>query len=176
MRILTEPHNTSSFKKGLFLRVIFTAFFVIGLGTASGLITGSSVNDWYQEINKPSFTPPNWLFGPAWLVLYLLISISVARIWHVKVRSKYPIVKKYAKVGVIFFIVHFVFNLIWTPVFFGLNMPILALVIIYVMIIQVVFLMKYFWRIDRLATFLLIPYLLWISFASILNLGIIVLN
>jgi len=146
------------------------------LGFLSGFVTQSGGSSWFQSLNKPPFQPPNWLFGPAWTFLYLLIGVSFGRIWQVASKSRYPIIRKYALRGLAFFGVQLIFNLLWTPVFFGLENPEGALVIILVLLVLIVFLIKHFWRLDRIATFLIVPYLLWVTFASILNLSIVILN
>ena len=176
MAILSEPHSTSSFRKGLFLKIIVACLAIVVLGGASGFITQSGAGTWYQSLNKPPFQPPTWLFGPAWTILYLLMGISFARIWQVASKSRYPIIRKYALRGLAFFGFQFVFNLVWTPVFFGLENPEVALVIIFILLGLIAFLIKHFWRLDRVATFLLVPYFLWVTFATALNLSIVVLN
>ncbi len=131
---------------------------------------------WYKTLEKPFFQPPSWLFGPAWTTLYILMGISFARIWQVASKSRYPIIRKYALRGLAFFGFQFVFNLAWTPAFFGLENPTLALVIIFLLLGLIAFLIKHFLRLDRIAAFLLIPYFLWVTFATVLNLSIVVLN
>ena len=176
MRILSEPHSTSSFREGLLIKVVISSIIIIGLGTLSGLLSAGGEGQWYASLNKPAFTPPNWLFGPAWLVLYILMGISFARIWQVKTKSRYPIIRKYAYNGILIFSVHFLLNLIWTPLFFGLQQPLLALINIIILLGMILFLIRYFKRIDRIAAFVLIPYVLWVSFATLLNLSIVILN
>lgn len=176
MAILSEPHSTSSFRKGLILKMIVSAAVIMLLGGLSGFLFQSGESDWYKALNKPVFQPPNWLFGPAWTSLYILMGISFARIWQVSSKSRYPIIRKYALRGLAFFGFHFVFNLIWTPAFFGWQNPSAALVIIFILLVLISFLMKHFWRLDRLATFLLVPYFLWVCFATLINLSIVLLN
>lgn len=176
MAILSEPHSTSSFKKGLILKIIVSSLAIIVLGGLSGLVVQSGDSSWYQSLNKPAFQPPSWLFRPAWMILYILMGISFGRIWQVASKSRYPIIKKYAFRGLAFFGFQFIFNLVWTPIFFGLENPEVALVIIVILLVLIAFLIKHFWRLDRLAAFLLIPYLLWVTFATVLNASIVVLN
>lgn len=176
MPIHTGPHNTNSFKKGLILKSVISIVVISALGAASGYVTSTGLSDWYQTIKKPPFTPPNFVFGPAWTIIYILMGLSFARIWQLYTVSRYPIIKKLSKRGLILFVVHFIFNLGWTPVFFGLESPGWAVFIIFVLLIMIAILIRHFFRLDRAAAFLLIPYLLWVSFASILNLSIYVLN
>lgn len=175
MRILTEPHNTSSFKEGLWVRIVISCLVIIGLGTLSGLLF-TSEGEWYSNLQKPVFTPPNWIFGPAWILLYILMSASFALIWQVKVKTRYPIIRRYAKRGLIIFGVHFFLNLLWTPLFFGLELPLLALINIILLFGLILFLIRYYFRIDRVAAFLLVPYALWVLFATVLNFAIVVMN
>jgi tryptophan-rich sensory protein len=176
MQIHSGPHNTSSFKNGLWWKILISIFVLLGLGTLSGLSSMSGFQGWYDSLNKPFFTPPNWLFGPAWSVLYILMGGSLGIIWQVVAIGRYPIIIKFAKRGIVIFLIHFLFNLAWTPIFFGMQMPGLALVIIFILLALIIILIRHFYRLDRLAAFLLIPYLLWVSFATALNIAIVVLN
>jgi tryptophan-rich sensory protein len=121
-------------------------------------------------LEKPSFNPPNWIFGPAWTILYLLMGISIYLVWQ-RVKEN----KNNKKVMFIFWI-HLFLNTIWSIIFFGFQNVGLAFINIVVIWFFIVLLMILFWKIDRRATYLLIPYLLWVSFASILNLSILLLN
>ena len=83
MAILSEPHSTSSFKKGLILKIIVSVIVIMVLGGLSGYLSQSGTGTWYKTLEKPPFQPPSWLFGPAWTTLYILMGISFARIWQV---------------------------------------------------------------------------------------------
>ncbi|RFC53459.1 TspO/MBR family protein [Brumimicrobium aurantiacum] len=176
MQIHTGPHNTSSFKNGLWWKIVICSLACLGLGTLSGLSSMSGFEDWYEQLEKPFFTPPNWLFGPAWTILYILMGGSLAIIWQMVAVVRYPIFRKFAKRGIVIFIIHFLFNLAWTPVFFKYHLINLALVIIFIILAFIIILIRHFFRLDRLSAFLLIPYLLWVTFATALNLAIVVLN
>ncbi|PKR79536.1 TspO protein [Brumimicrobium salinarum] len=176
MQIHSGPHNTSSFKSGLWWKIIICVIATVGLGSLSGILSMNGFEGWYQNLNKPFFTPPNWIFGPAWTILYILMGGSVAIIWQIIAVARYPIIVRFAKRGFIIFIIHFLFNLAWSPIFFGLQMPVLALIIIFIILAFIIILIRHFFRLDRLSAFLLIPYLLWVSFATALNLGIVILN
>ena len=176
MPILSEPHSTSSFREGLLIKIIISSIIIIAFGSLSGLLTQSSVENWYPSLQKPSFNPPNWLFGPVWLVMYFLMGISFGRIWQVLSKSRYPIVKQFARRGIIVFMIHFLINLSWTPVFFGLKSPSWALVLIITLLILIIILIRHFFRLDRVAAFVLVPYLAWVLFATILNVSIVLLN
>lgn len=125
---------------------------------------------WYATLNKPFFTPPAWLFGPAWTVLYVLIAVSAYLIW------KKGFQKRNVRAALKIFAVQLVLNLSWSPIFFGAKNVLLALLIIVVMWVFIFKTIKAFAKIDKTASYLLYPYLLWVSFAAILNFSVWVLN
>jgi tryptophan-rich sensory protein len=176
MQIHSEPHNTSYFKTGLWWKILISVIVFLGLGSLSGVSSMSEIQGWYANLNKPSFTPPNWLFGPVWSLLYILIGGSFGLIWQVAAKGRYPIITKFAKQGLVLFGIHFLLNLAWTPVFFGLNNPAWGLVIILALLTMIILLIRHFFRLDRLSAFLMIPYLIWVSYATALNIGILILN
>ena len=125
---------------------------------------------WYSSLEKPAFTPPGWLFGPVWTILYILIGVAAFLVWRKGLRSR-PV-----KVALGWFLVQFVLNALWTPVFFGWRRIGLALVIIVLLWAAIIGTIRYFSRVSRLAGLLLVPYLLWVSFATVLNAAIWWLN
>lgn len=139
-------------------------------GIVGSLFTTSAIPTWYATLQRPSFSPPNWLFGPAWITLYILMGISIYLIWQ-KVEQN-----KTARGAIRLFWIHLFFNAIWSIIFFGLQNPGLAFVNIIIIWLLIIALMIKFWKINRWATYLLIPYLLWVSFASVLNYFIWYLN
>jgi len=132
--------------------------------------TISAIPAWYTALNKPIFAPPNWLFGPVWTLLYLLMGVSFYLIW------KQGWQKKKVKTAGAFFLAQLTFNFIWSPIFFGLRAPLLGLIVITAMWALILLTMKQFYPLSKLAFYLLTPYLLWVSFAAILNAAIAVLN
>jgi len=138
------------------------------IGGVGALVTISSVGSWYQTIDKPFFTPPSWVFGPAWTTLYLLMGIALFLIWKSDHPSK--------KTALWVFGIQLVLNGIWSPAFFGLESPILGLVVILPLWILIVVCIKVFFPIHKTASYLMVPYLLWVSFATALNAGIWYLN
>ena len=142
-------------------------FLSIGICLLAGgvgyIFTTSAIPTWYATLNKPFFSPPNWVFAPVWTILYILIGISLYLIWQKKM------------VPAIFW-VQLILNAAWSIIFFGMRNPILALIDIVVLWIAIIFTLKSFYKLNKLAGNLLIPYLLWVSFAAILNLAIVVLN
>lgn len=123
---------------------------------------------WWRRITKPSWTPPDQLFGPVWLVLYFLIGVAVYRVARRNSDA--------TPGAVTWFFVQLVLNALWTPLFFGMHRPDLALVCIALLWLAIVGMIRSFARIDGPAAALLVPYLLWVSFASALNAAIWWLN
>lgn len=153
----------------LWKKMLIGAIVCVALGSASGLSTVSEINTWFQTINKPSWNPPNWIFGPMWTTLYILMGAAFGRIWHM---SDSPA----KKTAMIFFVVQFVLNLTWTPVFFGMHQISFALGIILVLLFLIMITIRQFMRLDKTAGMMLIPYVLWVTFASFLNYTIMTLN
>jgi tryptophan-rich sensory protein len=140
------------------------AAFIIGV-FAIGLAIGSVTrpDGWYAALNKPSFNPPNWIFGPVWSVLYIVIAVVGARTLE---RGD----------GMKLWMLQMALNFAWTPAFFGLHRPGLALVIVLGMLAAIVAFIATRWTTDRLSALLFVPYAAWVSFASILNGAIVALN
>jgi benzodiazapine receptor len=132
--------------------------------------TVSAIPTWYVTLNKPFFSPPSWIFGPVWTLLYFLMGIAFYLIW--KQNSK----KKPVKTANKYFLTQLGLNFIWSPIFFGLRLPLLGLVVIMAMWVLIVMTMKKFYPLSKVAFYLLIPYLLWVSFATLLNAAIVLLN
>lgn len=139
-------------------------------GILGSFATVTAISTWYANLTKPFFNPPNWIFGPVWIILYLMIGISSYLIWQ-KIESN-----KKAKQALNLFWLHLVFNASWSLVFFGLQRPGLAFVNIIILWIFILVLIIRFWKINKVASYLLMPYFLWVSFASILNFAIWYLN
>ena len=139
-------------------------------GLIGSIFTAPAIATWYAGLIKPSFSPPNWIFGPVWITLYVLMGISVYLIWQ-KIEEN-----KKLKEAMLIFWIHLFFNASWSIIFFGLQNPGLAFVNIIIIWLFIVALMIKFWQINKWSTYLLIPYFLWVSFASILNFFIWHLN
>lgn len=144
-------------------------------GVVGSLFTMSAIPTWYATLQRPSFSPPNWLFGPAWVTLYILMGISVYLVWSAYAKASAGQSKK-LKTALWLFWIHLFFNAIWSIIFFGLQNPGLAFINVIILWFLIIALMVKFWKINRWATYLLIPYLLWVSFASVLNYFIWYLN
>lgn len=142
----------------------------LSIGFLSSFATQSSITDWYVTLNKPSFNPPNWVFGPVWTVLYILMGIAAGVVWG----------KGFHHIWVKTALYHFGFQLLlnasWSIVFFGLKSPLAALIIITALLIMILLTMKWFNIVSKKAAMLLVPYLLWVAFATVLNFKIWQLN
>lgn len=153
------------------LKLLFVSIVLSQLaGIVGSVATSSSVSTWYVTLTKPEFNPPNWIFGPVWLTLYTLMGVALYLIW-VKGYQKNKI-----KHALQFFLLHLVFNTLWSLVFFGLQNLGLAFLVIVILWLMIAYLIKIFWRINKTAVYLLVPYILWVSFATLLNFSIRRLN
>ncbi len=151
------------------LKIVIAVLVCLLLGSASGILAGSATTEWYMQLQKPSFQPPSWVFGPAWTLLYTLIGLALAFIWDKKASPARSTALK-------IFAVQFFLNLIWSPIFFYWNQIALALVVIIVLWFLIIATIRAFKKIDTRAAYLLIPYLLWVTFATVLNASIVYLN
>lgn len=140
------------------------------VGILGSVFTFSAIPTWYATLNKPFFAPPNWIFGPVWTMLYLLMGISFFLIW------KQGWKQKKTRSARNYFLAQLSANFIWTPIFFGLKSPLIALVVIVILWGLIVVTIKKFLGVSKLAAYILMPYLLWVSFAALLNAAIVVLN
>ena len=127
------------------------------------------MNTWYETLQRPRLTPPDWLFGPVWTVLYVMIAVSI----FLFIR-KYKSENSYGIYALI--VLHLIFNFSWTGIFFGLKAPGLALIDILLLDISLVLMIRYFWQTDVVSSILLWPYLIWVLFATYLNASFYILN
>ena len=142
-------------------------FFAALLGS---LFTRNAIFDWYAGLNKPFFTPPDWLFGPVWTVLYLLMALSAFLVWQKGLDS--PAVK----IALALYLLQLILNALWTPLFFGLKMPLVAFIEILLLWTAIVLTIIASARVSILAGLLLLPYIVWTSFAALLNCSLWLLN
>lgn len=140
------------------------------IGFLSGISTADSISGWYTTLEKPFFNPPNWIFGPVWTALYTLMGIAVGLIWNSQASQDQK------KKGLILFGCQLATNGLWSILFFGIQSPLLAFIDIIVLLLLIILTIKAFKPISKTASWLLYPYLAWVSFATLLNLSIIVLN
>ena len=141
----------------------------LGLGTLAGLFTAEAIPGWYETLNRPSFNPPNWLFGPVWSTLYLLMGISLFLIWKQSA-------SKERNLAIIVFLLQQALNFGWSFIFFYFNMIGFALIEIILLWISIVIMLVLFYKIKPAAAYINIPYLLWVTFAALLNASYYFLN
>jgi len=139
-------------------------------GIIGSLFTTPSISTWYDAIQKPTFTPPNWVFGPVWITLFTLMGISLYLIWEKGLRNKN------VKSSLFVFFLQLVLNSLWSILFFGLQSPFYAFVEIIILWAAIAVTIIKFYKISRNAGLILIPYIMWVSVALILNYYVWVLN
>ncbi len=137
----------------------------LGIGSLGAAITASSVGSWYADLAKPSFNPPNAVFGPVWTVLYVMMAVAAWRVWRAADRDA-------TRGPLTLFALQLALNLGWSLVFFGLQKIAAALATIVVLDVAVLVTLLAFRTVDRLAGLLMMPYLAWILFATVLNIAI----
>ena len=144
----------------IIILITFSASFI------GGYVTTSFKEPWYSEIILPSFNPPSWVFAPVWTALYIMMSLAIWRIW-IKLSDK--------KILAIYFY-HLFFNATWSVIFFGFHLIELALFNLIIILFYIIKLMRIYFKKERFSFYLMVPYLLWSSYAFILNLTIAILN
>lgn len=149
-----------------YLKLFLCIFVCLVAGFIGSIFTTSSIPTWYASLNKPFFSPPNWLFGPVWTLLYVLMGVSLYMILQ----------KKKSKPALVIFGVQLMLNIIWPIIFFGLKNPLLAFVEIVALWTAILLTILKFRKISRTAAYILIPYICWVTFAAILNISIFILN
>jgi len=154
----------------LWLKIVICVILIELIGAVGGYFTFSSIKTWYAALEKPPGTPPNWVFGPVWTTLYAMIGISLALILHRASRGQPK------ATALAWFVMQMILNVAWTPVFFGAHQIIAALIVIVGLWIAIAVTIFYFQKLDRTAALLLIPYLLWVSYATYLNAGYALVN
>ena len=152
-------------------RILLCVAICLAVGYLSSITTQSSIKTWYPTIEKPIFNPPNWVFAPVWTMLFILMGIAAGLVWN-KLESNKELVKK----GLLFFTIQLLLNALWSYLFFGLNNVLLALIEIILLWLMIFETYNQFKKIDKIAAYLLLPYLAWVSFATILNASIWWLN
>lgn len=159
----TDMARSAGLKQSWLALAVFVVV-VIGVGSVIGMLTAPG--DWYAELDKPFFNPPSWVFAPVWTVLYVLIAIAGWRLW--KADS--------TEVPMKLWVGQLVTNWLWSPVFFLLHLLWPALAVLVVMWVLIVGVILTAWRADRIASWLMMPYLAWVSFAGLLNAAVAWLN
>lgn len=140
------------------------------VGLLATPVTISAIPTWYAHLNKPFFSPPNYVFGPVWMILYFLMGLAFYLVWQKGTKDKT------VRVALAIFGLQLALNLLWSLIFFGGRAPFLAFIEIIILWATIALTTVKFFKISRTAAYLLIPYLLWVSFAAILNGAIVFLN
>lgn len=152
-------------------RILIVVVTCLAVGYFSGMITREAITTWYPTLVKPSFNPPNWIFAPVWTLLYAMMGVAAGIIWN-QMETDRTIVKKALQ----FFAIQLALNAVWSYLFFGLKNPMLALLEIALLWLMIYETYLKFVKINKIAGYLLLPYLAWVSFASVLNASIFWLN
>lgn len=152
------------------MKLIISILFPLLVGASAGFFTSSGVNGWYAKASKPWFNPPNWIFAPVWTALYILMGIALFLVWKAETD------KNIKQTAIILFSVQLTLNFFWSFIFFKLQLPGWAFAEIILMWIMIFITILWFGKISSAAAWLLVPYISWVSFASILNYAIWKLN
>ena len=153
--------------KNKFLTFMSFLLVTFGASVIGSLATINYKEPWYSLLNKPVFNPPDWVFGPVWTTLYLMMTLAIWLFWHSKNRDKNT---------VYVYLIHLVFNTTWSVVFFVLHNMVLALFVLILLIGLIINLILRFKRVNVVSSYLMIPYFLWCSFALFLNINLIIIN
>lgn len=153
--------------KHKFLKLAASILLSLGAGFLGSMATAPAIESWYANLEKPSFNPPNWIFAPVWTTLYILMAIAFYLIWTSK--------KNIRKSALLYF-TQLALNTLWSILFFGLKLPSVALLEVIILWIFVYLTIQSFYKLNELAAYLIMPYLAWISFATLLNYFIVLLN
>jgi tryptophan-rich sensory protein len=142
----------------------------LAAGAIGSVFTRSAIPTWYAALEKPFYTPPNWLFAPVWTLLYIMMGVAAFLVWRRGLGSRN------VRIALIVFLVQLVLNALWSVVFFGLESPLFGLIVISVLWVAILATIIVFFRVSKVASVLMWPYLLWVSFAAVLNTTIWLLN
>jgi tryptophan-rich sensory protein len=156
-------------KAAEFLKLVASVILCQLAGFLGSLFTIPAIPTWYTTLKKPFFTPPNWIFSPVWISLFMLMGISLFFVWR---RQGHP----QLRIALFFFFFQLVLNVFWSAAFFGLRAPLLGLIDIILLWIGILFTITNFLKVSKFAGALLIPYFLWVSFAALLNFSLWILN
>ena len=151
------------------IKLVISLLLPLSVGAAAGIFTSQAVPIWYASLHRPSFNPPNWIFGPVWTTLYILLGISFFQIW-----KENPSRERNLAIRV--FSIQMLLNFAWSFLFFYFNLIGVALIEIILLWTSIAAMIYLFYKIKPFAAYLNIPYLLWVSFATILNAGYYFLN
>lgn len=155
-------------KKNAF-KLVLSVLLTMACGAIGGLFTAPEIKGWYSQLNQPSFNPPDWIFGPVWTLLYLLMGVSCFIIWKTKSGKK-------RNRALLIFIVQLILNFFWSFIFFYLKNIGFAMFEIFILWTSIVVMLILFYKVKSIAAWINLPYFLWVSFAAALNLAYFILN
>lgn len=156
------------------LKLVISVAVCLSAGFIGSIFTTPSIPGWYASLAKPSFNPPSWIFGPVWTILFILMGVSFYIVWKSEARN---VVKRKAKrIAYSVFCLQFVLNILWSFLFFYMQCPLCAFVEIILLWFVIMATIIIFWKVSKSAAYLLIPYICWVSFATLLNFMIMILN
>ena len=153
------------------LRIATVIMTCLAVGYISSIVTRENIPTWYADLNKPFFNPPNWIFAPVWTSLYIMMGIAAGLVWN-QIALKREVVTKALQ----FFTIQLVLNALWSYLFFGLHNPMLATIEVVLLWLMIFETYSQFAKINKTASYLMLPYLAWVSFASVLTASIWWLN
>jgi benzodiazapine receptor len=156
--------------QGRILQLLISLILCQLAGFVGSFFTTPAIPTWYVTLSKPPFTPPNWLFSPVWITLFVLMGISAFLVWEKGLSDKQ------VKMALSIFGIQLILNILWSAIFFGLRSPLAGLIEIVILWMVILLAIVNFFKLSKTAGFLLIPYILWVSFAAILNFFIWRLN
>jgi len=151
-------------------KLVLCVLACLGAGAIGSVFTRQAIPTWYATLEKPAFNPPNWVFMPVWTLLYIMMGVAAFLVWRKGLKNRQ------VRIALIIFLVQLILNASWSVVFFGLQSPLYGLIVIVVLWVAILFTSLSFYRISRAAGILLWPYLLWVTFAAVLNESIWLLN
>ncbi|MBI2084227.1 MAG: tryptophan-rich sensory protein [Candidatus Aenigmarchaeota archaeon] len=151
------------------IKLAISILIPLAVGFLGSLFTTPSIGTWYTTINKPAFNPPDWIFFPVWTTLFILMGISLYLVWENST-------KKSGKRSFYIFGIQLTLNLLWSILFFGMHKPLYALIDIAVLWVAILLTLLEFRKFSKTASLLLLPYLAWVTFATVLNFSIVLLN
>jgi tryptophan-rich sensory protein len=152
-------------------RIAIVVIICLAVGYLSGMVTRASITTWYPTLVKPSFNPPNWIFAPVWTSLYVMMGVAAGFIWNQITTQKAAVTK-----ALQFFTIQLVLNALWSYLFFGLHNLMLATIEVVLLWLMIFETYSQFAKINKTASYLMLPYLAWVSFASVLTASIWWLN
>ena len=152
------------------MKLIISIIICLAAGFIGTIFTNPSIPTWYESLKKPSFNPPAWLFSPVWTALFIIMGISLFLVWQKGLNYNG------VKIALIVFGIQLILNILWSILFFGLRSPLTAFIEIIILWILILMTILIFYPISKTAALLLLPYILWVSFASILNFSLWQLN